>query len=153
MRRGQTRAPEPMRSTLPNTDQQCIPHSEYHYNWRRRSSERVDLGLRDLLPDALLSPRQALFALHSFEFYFSRFFLDSFSLLFFFFFSRLLTYSTLFHPVSNLVRYLSPIRKPRAPPGLCIPTETLGLQLPRLCAVVAFRYIVFPCPLFVGHYY
>ena len=36
MRRYQTRAPEPMRSTLPNTDQPRIPHSEYHYNWRRR---------------------------------------------------------------------------------------------------------------------
>ena len=32
MRRDQTRAPEPMRSTLPNTDQPRIPHSEYHYN-------------------------------------------------------------------------------------------------------------------------
>ena len=31
MRRDQTRAPEPMRSTLPNTDQPRIPHSEYHY--------------------------------------------------------------------------------------------------------------------------
>ena len=30
MRRDQTRAPEPMRSTLPNTDQPRIPHSEYH---------------------------------------------------------------------------------------------------------------------------
>ena len=59
MRRDQTRAPEPMRSTLPNTDQPRIPHSEYHYNWRRRSSERVDLGLRDVLPGALLSPTKA----------------------------------------------------------------------------------------------
>ena len=25
-----------MRSTLPNTDQPCIPLSEYHYIWRRR---------------------------------------------------------------------------------------------------------------------
>ena len=32
MRRDQTRAPETMRSTLPNTDQPRIPHSEYHYN-------------------------------------------------------------------------------------------------------------------------
>ena len=31
MRRDQTRAPEPMRSTLPNTDQPRIPHSEHHY--------------------------------------------------------------------------------------------------------------------------
>ena len=34
MRRDQTRAPEPMRSTLPNTDQPRIPHSEYHYGVR-----------------------------------------------------------------------------------------------------------------------
>ena len=32
MRRDQTTAPEPMRSTLPNTDQPRIPHSEYHYS-------------------------------------------------------------------------------------------------------------------------
>ena len=62
MRRDQTRAPEPMRITLLNTDQPRIPHSEYHYNWRRRSGERVDLRLRDLLSGALLSPRQARFA-------------------------------------------------------------------------------------------
>ena len=31
MRRDQTRTEEPMRSTLPNTDQPRIPHSEYHY--------------------------------------------------------------------------------------------------------------------------
>ena len=31
MRGDQTRAPEPMRSTLPNTDQPRIPLSEYHY--------------------------------------------------------------------------------------------------------------------------
>ena len=31
MRRDQSRAPEPMRSTLPNTDQPRIPHSEYHH--------------------------------------------------------------------------------------------------------------------------
>ena len=31
MRRDQTRAPEPLRSTFPNTDQPRIPHSEYHY--------------------------------------------------------------------------------------------------------------------------
>ena len=81
-----------MRSTLPNTDQPRIPHSDYHHNWRRRSSERVDLGLRDLLPGALLSPRQALFALHSFAFYSSRFFFVLFLHLFIFSY-RLLTYS------------------------------------------------------------
>ena len=38
MRRDQTRAPEPMRSTLPNTDQPRIPHSEYYYTARRSSA-------------------------------------------------------------------------------------------------------------------
>ena len=37
MRRDQTRAPEPMRSTLPNTDQPRIPHSEYHYTCLKQS--------------------------------------------------------------------------------------------------------------------
>ena len=36
MKRDQPKTPEPMRSTPPNTDQPCIPHSEYHYIWRRR---------------------------------------------------------------------------------------------------------------------
>ena len=47
---------------------------------------------------------------------------------------------------------MSPIRKPRAPPGFYCATDTLSLQLPRLCAAV-FRYVVSPCSLFVGHYY
>ena len=81
-----------MRSTLPNTDQPRIPHSEYHCNWRRRSSERFDLGLRDLLPGALLSSRQAffasLFALHSFAFLlFHRFFQVFYFFLYLFFLS------------------------------------------------------------------
>ena len=94
MRRDQTRA-EPIRSTLPNTDQPRIPHSEYHYSWRRRSSERVDLGLRDLLPRAHLSARQALLAcMHNFALYFLfRFFSGSVSLFCFSF--RLLTYLVL----------------------------------------------------------
>ena len=130
MRRDRTRAPEPMRSTLPNTDQPRIPHSEYHCNWRRRRTEGVDLGLRDLLPGTFLSRRQAIFALHSFAFlHFLRFFPGS-SLLFF----PLAFQHTPFHPVASLVILLSPIRKPWAPPGLCFVTfDTLGLQPPRLC--------------------
>ena len=31
MRRDQLKTPEPMRSTLPNTDQPRIPYSEYHH--------------------------------------------------------------------------------------------------------------------------
>ena len=38
-RTDQTRALEPMRSTLPNTDQPRIPHSEYHYNGQRKSQD------------------------------------------------------------------------------------------------------------------
>ena len=43
MRRDQTRAPEPMRSTLPNTDQPRIPHSDNHYN--HRAAVLVFLGV------------------------------------------------------------------------------------------------------------
>ena len=75
---------ESMRNTLPNTDQPRIPHSEHHYIWCRRSSELSTSGLRDLLPGALLSPRQALLALHHFGFYFFRFFSGSFPFFFFF---------------------------------------------------------------------
>ena len=31
MRRDQPETPEPMMSTLPDTDQPRIPHSDYHY--------------------------------------------------------------------------------------------------------------------------
>ena len=36
MRRDQPKTPEPMRGTLPNTDQPRIPHLDYGHNWRRR---------------------------------------------------------------------------------------------------------------------
>ena len=152
MRRDPTMPPEPMRSTLPNTGQPRIPHSEYHCNWRRRSSERVDLGLRDLLPGALLSPRQAIFALHSFAFYFSRFFQVAFLYSLYIFSSRLLTY-----PLSSSselgYRFVSyPQTTGPSGPLLC-DRNVWSSTTTRLCAVVAFRYIVFPCSLFVGHYH
>ena len=39
MRRDQPKTPEPMRGTLPNTDQPRIPHSEYRHNMA--SSARI----------------------------------------------------------------------------------------------------------------
>ena len=108
------------------------------------------LGLLDLLPGALLSPRQVVFALHSFAFYFfSRFFSASFSLCFVPFAFQ----HTLFLSVVSSVILLSPIRKPLAPSGLCFVSDTLGLQLPRLCGSSCSIHCLPACSLFVGHYY
>ena len=41
-------APETMGSTLPNTDQPRIPHSEYHYIFRRGSSLRHVQGVPEV---------------------------------------------------------------------------------------------------------
>ena len=51
MRRDQTRAPEPMRSMLPNTDQPRIPHSEYHYRINNKPYQVLKI-------DSLLHSRQ-----------------------------------------------------------------------------------------------
>ena len=120
-----------MRSTLPNTDQPCIPLSECHYNLRRRSSERVGLGLArpPTLPVAVLSPRQALFALHSFAFTFFPVFCRYFIVVIF----PSAFKHTFFFSLSSLVILLSLIREPLADSGLRFVTSTLGLQLSRLC--------------------
>ena len=70
MRRDQPKTPEHTRGTLPNTDQPRIPHPEYHHIWRHQAVNVSTLSLRDLLPGALFSPRQALLALHRLHFYF-----------------------------------------------------------------------------------
>ena len=76
-----------MRATLPNTDQPRIPHSEYCITFGVIRQERVDLGLARPLSGALLSPRQALWALHCFAFFiFFRFFFVFFFFLFCLFF-------------------------------------------------------------------
>ena len=47
MRRDQSKTPEPMRSTLPNTDKPRIPHSEYQY--ASHSEFRIFLSAAPLL--------------------------------------------------------------------------------------------------------
>ena len=48
MRGDHTRALEPMRSTLPNTDQPRIPHSEYHYNSHKVCGKAVSFYRRNV---------------------------------------------------------------------------------------------------------
>ena len=53
-----TKTPEPMRGTLPNTDQPRIPHSEYCDIWRRRQDTnegRLLLVYRRYIPFLELS--------------------------------------------------------------------------------------------------
>ena len=52
MRRDQTRAPEPMRSTLPNTDQPRIPHSEYHHTIHPQEDEKKKKKMARVIPGA-----------------------------------------------------------------------------------------------------
>ena len=70
MRRDELKTPEPMRGTLPNTDQPRIPTRSTCHNWRQ-GSERADLGIAGPPSGALLSPRKALVAMHRSAFVFT----------------------------------------------------------------------------------
>ena len=58
MRRDRPKTPEPMRGTLPNTDQPRIPNSEYHHS--ALSDDQTHATVAVALPTDLFLPRRAV---------------------------------------------------------------------------------------------